>query len=146
MNGGYVMINYDASQAELAKAYATNKPVIAYDENGKAYYASIILDGSTYLLIEKGNKKFIHYCFFTYLSANVCIEIINNSNDNLTGKDITDFIQSLPANAIYPVKNVEFKKLTSPDREVLVCGLKNYTSGGAKFAYVLINLLSFLYS
>lgn len=141
LNGGYTMIKYNATQTELRNAYESKKPVIVYDADGRGFYAYIVLNNTTYE-IKKVEKKYKHFCYFSYLSANLCIEIINNSSADLTGADITTFIQSLPTNAIYPVKNVEFVKLTGPDRVMMICGLKNYTNGGAKFGYVSINLLS----
>lgn len=141
LNGGYTMIKYNATQTELQNAYVSKKPVVVYDADGRGDYAYIVIDNTTYK-IKKLEKKYKHFCYFSYISANACIEIINNSSADLTGADITAFIQSLPANAIYPVKNVEFAKLTGPDRVIMICGLKNYTNGGAKFGYVTINLLS----
>lgn len=141
LNGGYTMVKYNATQTELQNAYASKKPVIVYDADGCGFYAYIVLNNTTYE-IKKIEKKYKHFCYFSYLSANVCIEIINNSSADLNGADITIFIQSLPTDAIYPVKNVEFVKVTGPDRVIMICGLKNHTSGGAKFGYVIMDLLT----
>lgn len=44
LNGGYVMIKHNATQAELQKAYATKKPVIVYDENNIGHFADICIE------------------------------------------------------------------------------------------------------
>lgn len=51
MNGGYVMVAYNASQSELEKAYETKRPVIVYDEDNIGHYAQICVDanGAYYL-------------------------------------------------------------------------------------------------
>lgn len=46
MNGGYVMVAYNASQSELEKAYATKRPVIVYDADNIGHYAQICIDAS----------------------------------------------------------------------------------------------------
>ena len=48
MNGGYVMVAYNASQSELEKAYATKRPVIVYDADNIGHYAEIKIKDNTY--------------------------------------------------------------------------------------------------
>ena len=48
LNGGYVMVKHDATQAELQKAYESKKPVIMYDATGRGHWAKITLSEDTY--------------------------------------------------------------------------------------------------
>lgn len=61
LNGGYTMIKYNATQTELSIAYASKKPVIVYDEDGKGYFANIKKVGSNYFLtFNKGKIYTMH--------------------------------------------------------------------------------------
>ena len=51
LNGGYVMVKHDATQAELQKAYESKKPVIMYDVNGRGHWAKITLTDDTYAVV-----------------------------------------------------------------------------------------------
>lgn len=88
------------------------------------------------------SKKYKHYCFFTLENQEVCIEITNNSQTDLTGADITTFIQSLPTNAKYPISQVgiayDYRNMI-----IFINYVKNDTSGGggiAKFVYGFANI------
>ena len=48
LNGGYVMLKYDASQEKLKDAYDSGKPVIVYDSNNKGLWARITESSGTY--------------------------------------------------------------------------------------------------
>ena len=48
LNGGYIMVKYNATQTELQKAYESKRPIIAYDSNMRGQFATIELNGGTY--------------------------------------------------------------------------------------------------
>lgn len=138
LNGGYVMIKHNATQTELKNAYESKKPVIVYDADGRGFYAYIVLNNTTYE-IKKVEKKYKHFCQFAYSGQTLLIVIENNSSKNLTGTDITNFIKSLPANALYPLQQLEIKKFNTTNVP-FVTAIKNAQSGGAKFKFVSSNL------
>ena len=61
MNGGYVMVKYDATQTELKNAYETKRPVIMYDADNVGHYAKITLVGTTYVVNEIGGSNLYLY-------------------------------------------------------------------------------------
>lgn len=86
LNGGYIMVKHDATQAELQKAFESKRPVIAYDSDNRGQFATISESGGTYTLtlLKDGANG----------GALYAVDIYGKGNDNYM-HHITVFVDDL---------------------------------------------------
>ena len=84
LNGGYVMLKYDASQEKLKDAYDSGKPVIVYDSNNRGLWAKVTESSGTYsidVLVGSSDlpeipKLYKHEISFTYNVYSIALKTV----------------------------------------------------------------------
>ena len=87
LNGGYVMVKHDATQAELQKAFESKRPVIAYDSDNRGQFATISESGGTYtltLLKDGGGSSTLAYATINAKDVNNYMVKVTILVDDLT--------------------------------------------------------------
>ena len=101
LNGGYVMLKYDASQEKLKDAYESSKPVIVYDASNRGLWAKITESSGTYSIeplvsisdVPASKKLYEHFLCLTFGNQeSIKLVIYNDNNDSFTEEKLKAFL------------------------------------------------------